>query len=128
MGDIVQTLTNTGNVPETVTYTITPTSMVDLVFGNANDCPGAPITVDVLVGIEPEMDAEIGGMSIADPNGPLELCEGDINDGTGDQSTMDVQFDLTSMTNSGGGPGSMPDPWINEFHYDNVSGDVGRVY
>ena len=54
-GDISGTLTNTTNVPITVTFTITPT---------ANGCPGAPVTATVLVNPTPNAVATPSSQTI----------------------------------------------------------------
>ena len=59
-GDISGTLTNTTNVPQTVTFTITPT---------ANGCPGTPITATVLV--NPTPNAVANPVSQTSCGGPI---------------------------------------------------------
>jgi hypothetical protein len=49
--NISQTLVNTSNIPQTVTYTVSPTS------GEAGSCPGISFTVSVLVNPQPTITA-----------------------------------------------------------------------
>ncbi|MCB0621623.1 MAG: hypothetical protein KDC41_23615, partial [Saprospiraceae bacterium] len=53
INDIVQTLVNTGSLPETATYTITPRAAANTPAYNGDDCIGLPIEVVVEVLPEP---------------------------------------------------------------------------
>ena len=63
---IGQTLTNTSNIPQTVVYTVVPTS------GVQGNCDGDPFTITVVVNPEPMMDNVLnqticGGTALATP-------------------------------------------------------------
>ena len=85
--DIVQTLTNTGAAPETVVYTLTPTSDVRGGFGVNEDCEGEPITVTVTVENVPD---------VAIARNTFRICSGEAMDYTITTNTpgAGVIFDL----------------------------------
>jgi hypothetical protein len=93
-GDISGAITNTTNVPVTVTFIITPT---------ANGCPGAPITASVLVNPTPNAVATPATQTICSAGTITTIALTGTVSGTTYNWTRDNTVSVTGIAASGSG-------------------------
>ena len=92
--------------------------------GNSSSCTG---TVTVLDSLPPVAVCNNPTIYL-DGSGNATITPGDIDGGSTDNCGVDsLAIDRSVFSCPATNPGTAPAlPWINEFHYDNVSGDVGE--